>query len=83
MKKFQNMAYGFGSAKWFWLLAQFQQALWLLVKGRATLCGCGREKSVLNMIIVSIILIGPGGLLLVISYRFCCPSFSFMGGVEK
>jgi hypothetical protein len=30
-----------------------------------------------------IIMIRPGGLLLVVPPHICCPSFSFMGGVAK
>ncbi len=47
------------------------------------------EKSVINMILLfpvfdwRIIMIGPGGLLLVVSHLFCSPSFRLMGGVGK
>ncbi len=49
-----------------------------------------REKSVINMIWLlfiaadwPIMLIGPGGLLLVIPYLFALPLSVFMGGVEN
>jgi hypothetical protein len=48
------------------------------------------EKSVINMILLllsvsdrSIIMIGPGGLLLVVPAPICCPSFILMDGVAK
>jgi hypothetical protein len=59
-----------------------------LVNGAATLYTC--IQSVINMtwLLFSfsdwpIILISPGGLLLVVSPPTCCASFSFVGGVEN
>jgi hypothetical protein len=58
-----------------------------LVKGTATLCTCrtGCNKYDLTGAHVSdwlIIMIGPGGLLLVPPEPNCCLSFSFKGGVN-
>jgi hypothetical protein len=48
------------------------------------------ENTVINMISLlvpvfdwPIIMIGPGGLLLVVPTCFCSPDFSFLGGVAK
>jgi hypothetical protein len=74
----------FGSGKWFWLhiIAQW------LVKGAAMLCTCRKEcnKYDLTLITVSdwpIIMIGPGGLLLVIPRLFAVSLFVLWVGLQK
>jgi hypothetical protein len=49
MKKIQNMHYGFGSAKWFLALAQFQQGFVAACERQSNIVHM-REKSVINMI---------------------------------
>jgi hypothetical protein len=76
----------FGSRKWFSLSVTAHVA----VAGKKRCAPA--EKSVINMISLvlsvfdwPIIMIGPGGLLLVVPppIPICCPSFSFIGGFAK
>jgi hypothetical protein len=80
MKKSQNMHVWLRKENGIWL-SIIVPSLWWLVKGAAAMmCTCRKECNKYDW---SIIMIGSSGLLLVVPHLFCCPSFSFMGGVAK
>jgi len=72
MKKSQSLP--FGSGKWFWLSIKMHSLRWL-VKSAATQCTCRKECNKYDLAVTDwpIIIIGPGGLLLVVPHLFGIP----------